>query len=111
MSEKGTSSFVIQRATAVLLIPLAIWLLINIVAHIGADYASARAWLEARFNALLLGAFLIIGAWHMRIGMMEIIADYIYSSLKGALLFINWLVALVVIAAVAWSIYHISFAG
>ena len=48
--------------------------------------------LEAPFNGLLLGAFLIIGAWHMRIGMMEIIADYIYPPLKGALLIINWLV-------------------
>ena len=111
MSEKGTSSFVIQRFTAVLLIPLAIWFLINLVSHIGADYAVARAWLANWYNGALLGAFLIIGAWHMRIGMTEIIADYIYSSLKGVLLIINWLVALGVIATVAWSIYNISFAG
>ncbi len=111
MSKKGTSTFVIQRATAVLLIPLAIWFLINIVAHIGADYSSARAWLEQPFNGSLLGAFIVIGAWHMRIGMMEIIADYIHSSIKSTLLLINWLVALSVIAAAAWSIYNISFAG
>ncbi len=111
MSEKGTSSFVIQRATAVLLIPFAIWLLINIVGHIGADYESARAWLRNPIKGLLLGAFIIIGAWHMRIGMMEIIADYIHSSLKSAFLIINWLVAIGVIAAVAWSVFHISFAG
>ena len=111
MSKKGTSSFVIQRATAVLLVPLATWFLINLVAHIGADYDRARAWLEQPFNGLLLAAFLIIGALHMRIGMMEIIADYIYSSMKGALLIINWLVALGVIAAVAWSIFNISFSG
>ena len=111
MSEKGTSSFVIQRATAVFLIPLAIWFLINLVSHIGADYAAARAWLEQPVNGGLLAAFLIIGAWHMRIGMSEIIADYIYSSLKRVLLIINWLVSLGVIAAVAWSIYIISFAG
>jgi len=111
MSKKGTSTFIIQRATAVLLIPLAAWLLFDLVAALGADYAGARAWLRNPFNAGFVGAFIVIGALHMRIGMAEIIADYIYSWMKDVLYVINWLVALGLIAASAWSIYNIAFAG
>ena len=111
MSKKGTSTFVIQRFTAALLLPLAVWLLINIVAHIGADYAVARAWLGNTWNGVLLGAFLIIGAWHMRIGMAEIIADYIHGGLKSALYALNWIAALGMIATVAYAVYTLSFAG
>ncbi len=111
MSKKGTSTFIIQRATAVILAPIAIWFLFGIVSALTADYAAARAWLAEPLNAALLGVFFIVGAWHMRIGMEEIILDYIHSWAKDVLLFVNWLAALGVIAAAVWSIYTISFAG
>ncbi len=111
MSTKGTSTFIIQRFTAVLLAPIAIWFLFGIVSALTSDYATARAWIANPWNGALLGAFLIIGAWHMRIGMMEIILDYIHSWLKDVLFLINWLVALGIIVASAWAIFHISFAG
>ncbi len=111
MAHKGTSTFIIQRATAALLIPLAIWFLISVVAHLGADYAAARAWVSQPLNGALLGLFIAIGAWHMRIGLEQIIVDYIHSKLKSALSALNWLIALSVIAGAAWAIYNISFAG
>lgn len=111
MSKKGTSTFIIQRASAVFLIPLGAWFLIGVVGHLGVDYMAARAWVADPVNGVLLGAFLIIGVWHMRIGMAEIILDYVYSWAKDVLLFINWLFCLALIAAVAWAVYQISFAG
>jgi len=111
MSKKGTSSFIIQRATAVMLAPIAVWFLFGIVGALTADYAGARAWLAEPLNGALIGAFFIAGAWHMRIGMEEIIVDYIHSWLKDVLLFLNWLAALGVIAGAAWSLYTIFFAG
>lgn len=111
MSKKGTSTFIIQRASAVVLIPLAIWLLFNIVALLAGDYDSARARLASPATGLLLGGFLIVAAVHMRIGMMEIIVDYIHSWLKDVLLLVNWLFSLGVVIGVAWAVYSISFAG
>ena len=111
MSHKGTSTFIVQRATAVVLIPLAVWFLFDLVSALTADYQTARAWLASPLNAIAIGAFVIIAALHMRIGMAEVIVDYIHSWLKDVLLFINWLVALIVIASVGWSIYTIAFAG
>ena len=111
MSKKGTSTFVMQRASAVVLIPFSIWLLFNIVALLGGDYDAARARLANPLNALALGGFLIVAALHMRIGMTEIIIDYIHSGLKSVLLLVNWAFSLAVIAGVAWAVYAISFAG
>ncbi len=111
MSKKGTTTFIIQRASAVLLMPLAAWLMFSLIVYVGAGYEAARGWIANWVNGLLFGAFIIIGAWHARIGMAEIITDYIHSWLKDILLFVNWLVALCAIVAVAWSVYNISFAG
>ncbi len=111
MAHKGTSTFIIQRFTAVLLAPLAIWFLIGAVSHLGADYETARSWLEQPLNGGLMALFVAIGAWHMRIGMSEIIADYVSSGLRGLLNLINWLVCLALIAGALWAVYNILFAS
>ncbi len=111
MSKKGTSYFIIQRATAVLLIPLAAWLLFNLVTVLNGNYENAHAWLGSPWNSAFVGAFVVISAIHMRIGMAEVVIDYIHSWLKDVLLFINWLVAIGLIIATLWSLYTISFSG
>ncbi|WP_375204995.1 succinate dehydrogenase, hydrophobic membrane anchor protein [Hyphococcus sp.] len=108
---KGTSTFILQRATAALMIPLVLWFLIGMVSHLGADFEAARSWAAHPLNAILLALLFVIGAIHMRIGMAEIIADYIHGGLKGVLSALNWIVALAVIAGAAWAVYTISFAG
>ena len=109
MSSKGTSTFVMQRLTAVLLIPLVIWFLWSVVAHAGQSFSATKAWAAQPKNAILLGAFITIGAVHMRIGLMEVIEDYIHGGLNGVLNVLNWLVALGVIGVTWWSLYSIAF--
>ena len=111
MSKKGTSTFIMQRASAVILLPLAIWLLFSIVSLAGADAMSARAWFGSWINGLLFGAFVVIGAWHMRIGMAQIIADYLEGGLKRVLELITWAVALALAFGAAFAVYTLSFAG
>ncbi|MEX6632949.1 succinate dehydrogenase, hydrophobic membrane anchor protein [Hyphococcus lacteus] len=111
MSQKGTSTFIVQRATAAILIPFGIWFLISVVSNLGADYEVARAWLAKPLNGILLSVFIIIGALHMRIGLAEIILDYIHSKLTSTLLLLNWLVAIGIIASTLFAVYNISFAG
>lgn len=111
MSKKGTSSFILQRATAVLLIPLMVWFLFALVAHAGDSFAEMRAWLKQPLATIPFGALVIIGALHMRIGLTEVIADYIHSWMKDVLLLINWVITLGVIGLTVWSVYKLSFAG
>lgn len=111
MAHKGTSTFIVQRASAVVLIPLVLWVLVSVVGLLGADEATARAWFSKPLNGFFFASFLIVGAWHMRIGLAEIIADYIHSSLKSALGALNWLLALAAVAVAVYAAYTLSFAG
>ena len=111
MAHKGTSSFVFQRASAVLLLPLAVFFMISLVAHAGDSFVEMQTWLSAPLNSIALGGLVVIGAFHMRIGMQEVIVDYIHGVLRGVMLALNWLVALAVTALAAYSVYQLSFAG
>jgi len=111
MAHKGTSTFILQRASAVLLAPLGVWFLIGVVSHLGAEAGAARAWLANPVNGVLTLAFVAIGAFHMRIGMSEIIADYIHGWSAPLLKILNWLLALALIGASGYAVYTLSFAG
>lgn len=108
MSAKGTPTFIMQRASAVVLAPLALWFLFSVALHLGDTYAEARAWLAQPLNGILLSALVTVGAFHMRIGLGEVIDDYIHGSMRGPMRALNAIAALGVIVAVFWSLYGIN---
>ena len=81
-ARSGTETFWRQRVTAVANIPLVIFLILTVVTHIGADYAEVRAYLAQPVVAILLLALVISAAVHMRIGLKEIIEDYVHGGGK-----------------------------
>ena len=81
-ARSGTETFWRQRVTAVANIPLVIFLILSIVANIGADYASVRAYLAQPVVAILMLALVVNAAIHMRIGLKEIIEDYVHGGGK-----------------------------
>jgi len=111
MSKKHTSTFVLQRASAVVLIPLAIWFMVSLVAHAGDSFVDMKAWLSKPTTSLPFAAIIVIGAYHGRIGLEEVIVDYIQSWLRTVLILFSWLAALALMALAAWSAYQLSFAG
>jgi succinate dehydrogenase / fumarate reductase membrane anchor subunit len=66
--------------TAVANIPLTIFLILSIVTHIGTDYATVRAYLAQPLVALAMLALVISASIHMRIGLKEIIEDYVHGE-------------------------------
>ncbi|WP_180897991.1 succinate dehydrogenase, hydrophobic membrane anchor protein [Martelella soudanensis] len=80
-AREGTHHFWVQRMTAVALVPLFVLFIIFIIAHIGAPYEEVVASLGNPFIAVLMGLMVIAGLIHMRIGMQEIIDDYIHNEL------------------------------
>ncbi len=111
MTARATRSFIAQRASAVLLLPLIVWFIWSLVAHAGADAAAMRAWLSEPVTAFILTLFIVISAFHMRIGLAEVIEDYIHSGAKGVLMTLNWLAAIAVGAAAIYSAYVLAFQG
>jgi succinate dehydrogenase / fumarate reductase membrane anchor subunit len=79
-AHRGTETFWRQRLTAVANIPLVIFLIVSIVTHIGADYATMRAYLARPVVALAMLALVLSASIHMRIGLKEIIEDYVHKA-------------------------------
>ena len=79
-ARSGTETFWRQRVTAVANIPLVIFLILPIVSHIGADYGTIRAFIARPLVALAFLALIISAAIHMRIGLKEIIEDYVHGE-------------------------------
>ena len=78
----GTETFWRQRMTAVANVPLVLFLVLSIVTHIGAPYAEVKAYLAQPLVALALLALVVSAAIHMRIGLKEIIEDYVHGGAK-----------------------------
>jgi succinate dehydrogenase / fumarate reductase membrane anchor subunit len=84
-ANRGTETFWRQRLTAVANIPLVLFLIVSIVSHIGASYDEVRAYFAQIPVAVLMLALVISAAIHMRIGLKEIIEDYVHG--EGARVF------------------------
>jgi succinate dehydrogenase / fumarate reductase membrane anchor subunit len=78
----GTETFWRQRVTAVANVPLVIFLILAILTHIGASYEEVRAFIARPLVAILLLALIVSAAIHMRIGLKEIIEDYVHGGGK-----------------------------
>lgn len=111
MTTRATRNFIAQRASAVLLLPFVVWVVWSLAALAGAESDEMRAWLAEPVTAGFFALFIVVSAFHMRIGLAEVIEDYIHSGAKGVLMTLNWLVAIAVGAAAIYSAYVLAFQG
>ena len=77
-AKDGTHHFVVERLTALALVPLSLWAIYLALSLMHADYASARAIVHQPLNATLLSAFVIAMFWHMQLGLQVVIEDYVH---------------------------------
>jgi len=73
----GLHHWVLQRITAIALIPLSVWFVYSVVNLLGAEHADAVLFLQNPLNALLMAFVIIAGCWHGALGLQVIIEDYI----------------------------------
>lgn len=77
-AKDGTHHFIVQRVTAIALVPLTIWVVFVALALVHSDYAQARAMLHHPFAAVWLIALLVAGLWHAQLGLQVVIEDYVH---------------------------------
>ena len=85
-AKDGTHHFIVQRITAVALVPLTIWIVFVALSLVHSDYAHARAMLHHPFAAVWLIAFLVAALWHAQLGLQVVIEDYVHVRWQEALL-------------------------
>lgn len=79
-SKSGTHHFIVERVTALALIPLTIWFVWFVLSLTHADYAQARAMLHHPIQALLMIVFLGATFWHTQLGLQVVIEDYVHVT-------------------------------
>jgi succinate dehydrogenase / fumarate reductase membrane anchor subunit len=108
----GTGDFWRMRVAAVALIILSLYFLGFVISLNGADYATVRAALAQPFAALMIGLFVLVGLIHMRLGMQEIIEDYVHAEgQKLALLILSTFFCVVVGIASIFALLKLTLGG
>jgi succinate dehydrogenase / fumarate reductase membrane anchor subunit len=104
-ARSGTGDNWLMRVTSAALVPLTIFFVWIVLELVGKDYNTARMLVGTPLVAIVLIAFIIVCALHMRVGMKSILMDYLHHRhVKEWALIINTifasLVALVGVYAV-----------
>jgi len=79
-AKEGTQHWRQQRVTAVVLVPLSLWLMASIVSLLSLGHEAIVLWLQSPFNAVLLLIFLLALFHHTQLGMQVVIEDYVHSE-------------------------------
>ena len=74
----GTHHYIVQRVTAIALVPLVLWFVYSVICQIGADYASFTAWLGSLHVATLMVLLIIATFWHAALGLQTVVEDYVH---------------------------------
>ena len=85
----GTEHWWLQRVTAIANLPLILFMLGFVIAHLGKSRADLIASLHHPIVAILMAAAFLSVLWHMRLGMQVIIEDYVHTPSQLATILFN----------------------
>lgn len=106
----GVVRWLLQRATAVALVPLTVWFVASLIAHTGSDHAALFTWLHAPLNAVLMILLLVVLFWHTALGLGVVIKDYVHTVTQRTVALITMrAVCLICAAAGIFAVVRIVF--
>lgn len=97
---KGAGGWLLERATAIALVPLTVWFVAALIAHTGSDHAALIAWLRSPLNVVLMVLLLIAMFWHTALGLQVVIEDYVHAIHPRTVTLIAMRVVCLVLAVV-----------
>ncbi|MGH7046680.1 MAG: succinate dehydrogenase, hydrophobic membrane anchor protein [Stellaceae bacterium] len=98
-AKEGVEHWLVQRVTAVALVPLALWFVAAVIGLVGADFDTVQGWIGRPLPAILLVLLLIATFYHASLGLQVVIEDYVHAELARI-----GLVVLVRLACVALAV-------
>ena len=106
----GTHHWIMQKVTAIALVPLVLWLVFSFIALQGASYAQFTSWLAQPCNAVLMILTLVSVFYHAKLGTQVIVEDYISCKCtKKAVLILLKLGFFALCVACVFSVLKIAF--
>lgn len=97
MASHATKHFIRQRFTALLQVPLSIFLVVSIILQAGSSREEVMAWVSTWWVAALLIAWFVSVPMHMSIGIGDVIDDYLHKKTTRSLTqSLNTIIALAV---------------
>jgi succinate dehydrogenase / fumarate reductase membrane anchor subunit len=79
-SHSGTSDFWRQRLTGVAMTLLIVPVIVVVMMLLGRNQAFAAQILGSLPIAIIMLLFIVASAWHMKIGMQEVLEDYVHNE-------------------------------
>lgn len=105
-AREGTGHFIHQRLTALGNLALFLWLIVSLVRLPVSDYETMREWLSSPLAAVPMILLLVSVFWHIRLGLSELIEDYVHSDAPRILTLV--VVNFYVVAGAAFGIFSIA---
>jgi succinate dehydrogenase / fumarate reductase membrane anchor subunit len=100
-----------QRRSAVLLIPLTLWLLFSVASLSRAAYLEVAAWLSEPQTLLLLALFVVIAGHHAYLGVQVVLEDYVREPLRSRAILASRLALGAITLLSLYAIYHFATGG
>lgn len=103
----ATGHFWYQRISAIVLLPLSVWLLVFLHKALHAPYAETVAWLTSPVHAVALIVWTLAAMYHAALGLQVVIEDYVstLSRRRWAIFTIHLIFSILGIAALAAIIF------
>ena len=76
-ARSGSRGWLMERITALALVPLTIWFVFAAIGLTGATRADVAGWLSAPWNMALMLALVVATFHHMHLGLQVVIEDYV----------------------------------
>jgi succinate dehydrogenase / fumarate reductase membrane anchor subunit len=80
-AKEGAGQWWLQRLTAIALVPLSVWFIVTVIAHLGADLTTFRRWIGGPGTAIGFILLLIATFYHASLGFQVVIEDYVHAEL------------------------------
>lgn len=81
-ARSGTMLMWAQRVTSVMLMLLTVGFVFIVWSLVGKDYMAVREVMSRPLPAVIMLAYMLVGSYHMMIGMRVIIDDYVMDKTK-----------------------------
>jgi succinate dehydrogenase / fumarate reductase, membrane anchor subunit len=85
-ARSATRHWLMQRVTAIVLIPLSFQLIVFLGLCMNAPYQQTVDWLKAPVNTVCIEAWLLATCYHAALGLQVVIEDYISNQWQQAVL-------------------------